>query len=155
MNYREIGSSATIPLLADNHNIIVEKEENTWEMSRPPSRSASRPSSRPGSRAGSRSCSRGVSAPIPGPSRTQELHVNLKDCENLIRHRIVGLPGQLWEASIQNFTFFFLRRLYKIRTSFDNISKQLPVQWSSWKWPSPLIKILCFCDSQKWSGGHY
>jgi len=29
MNYREIGSSATIPLLADNHDIIVEKEENT------------------------------------------------------------------------------------------------------------------------------
>ena len=32
---------------------------------------------------------------VPGPSLSQELQVNLKDCENLIRHRIVGLPGML------------------------------------------------------------
>ena len=50
-------------------------------MSRPTSRSASRPPSRSGLR------------DAPGPSRYQDLEVNLKDCENLIRHRIVGLPG--------------------------------------------------------------
>ena len=71
-------------------------------MSRPASRAASRPISRPGSRAGSsagsragsRSGSSRASATVPGLSISQELQVNLKDCENLIRHRIVGLPGK-------------------------------------------------------------
>ena len=71
-------------------------------MSRPANRTASRPISRTGSRAGSsagslagsRSGSSRASVAVPGPSMSQELKVNLKDCENLIRHRIVGLPGK-------------------------------------------------------------
>ena len=56
-------------------------------MSRPGSRAASRPPSRPGSRATS--------------SRRQqpaELSVNIKDCEALIRHGVVGLPGGLTKS---------------------------------------------------------
>ena len=67
-------------------------------MSRQASKAASRPISKPGSsagsRAGSRSGSSRASSTVPGPSMSQELPVNLKDCENLIRHRIVGLPSK-------------------------------------------------------------
>ena len=54
-------------------------------MSRPGSRAASRPPSRLGSRAASLSSSRRQQA--------AELSVNIKDCEALIRHGVVGLPG--------------------------------------------------------------
>ena len=77
--------------------ILTNFTEQKQKMSRPASRAASRPPSRQGSRAGSRAGSRSgssrASAAVPGPSLSQELQVNLKDCENLIRHRIVGLPG--------------------------------------------------------------
>jgi len=60
-------------------------------MSRPASRAASRPASR----AGSQPCTSRTAHSGPGVhgSGYQDLQVNLKDCENLIRHRIVGLPG--------------------------------------------------------------
>lgn len=59
-------------------------------MSRPGSRSASRPPSRSGSRAASQSSSR--------RQTPAELSVNIKDCEALIRHGVVGLPGGLTKS---------------------------------------------------------
>ena len=59
-------------------------------MSRPGSRAASRPPSRPGSRAASLSSSR--------RQQSAELSVNIKDCEALIRHGVVGLPGGLTKS---------------------------------------------------------
>ena len=59
-------------------------------MSRPGSRAASRPPSRSGSRAASLSSNRRQQA--------AELSVNIKDCEALIRHGVVGLPGGLTKS---------------------------------------------------------
>ena len=53
-------------------------------MSRPCSRAASRPPSRPGSR---------------GRQPAADLNVNIKDCESLIRHGVVGLPGGLSKSA--------------------------------------------------------
>ena len=52
-------------------------------MSRPGSRATSRPPSRPGSRS---------------RHQASDLSVNIKDCEALIRHGVVGLPGGLTKS---------------------------------------------------------
>ena len=63
-------------------------------MSRPSSRATSRPPSRPPSRPGSRGASIS-SRRTPGP----DLSVTIKDCESLIRHGVVGLPGGLTKSA--------------------------------------------------------